>query len=304
VLHNPDPEADIDIDRLIDGARAAFAELGPRKEPMTRTILITGASSGIGKATAEYFAERDWNVVATMRDPADGAELATRDNVLVTHLDMLDAGSIQTAVEAAVERFDEIEVLLNNAGYGAYGPLEATPMDVVRRQFEVNVFGLIEAIKAVLPGMRARRSGTIVNIASAGGRVTYPLGTPYHGSKWAVEGLSEALHYELAALGIRVRIIEPGGVQTDFSGRSFVFTDDPELAEYQPLVEGLLSASQSPTGQMAPEEVAEVIWEAVTDDSPRLRYICGEGATKLLGRRFSAEQDEAFVAGMRRLFGL
>jgi NAD(P)-dependent dehydrogenase (short-subunit alcohol dehydrogenase family) len=271
---------------------------------MASTILITGASSGIGKATAEYFAERDWNVAATMRKPADGKELAGRANVLVTALDLLDPASIGAAVDAMQERFGGVDALLNNAGYGAYGPLEATSMEVVRRQFEVNVFGLIATIKAVLPGMRARGSGTIVNVASAGGRVAYPLGTLYHGSKWAVEGLSEALHYELAALGIRVRIIEPGGVQTDFSGRSFVFTNDPELADYQPLVEGFASASESPTGQMAPEEVAEVIWEAVTDESPRLRYICGEGAQKLLGRRFSAEQDEAFVAGMRRLFGL
>ena len=183
---------------------------------MSQTIFVTGASSGIGKATAVHFTERGWNVVTTMRKPSDGAELATRSNVLVTQLDLLDPATIRAAVDAATERFGAIDVLLNNAGYGAYGPLEATSMDVIRRQFEVNVFGLIETIKAVLPGMRARRRGTIVNIASAGGRVTYPFGTLYHGSKWAVEGLSEALHYELAALGIGVKIIEPGGVRTDF----------------------------------------------------------------------------------------
>ena len=280
---------------------------------MSQTIFITGASSGIGKATAELFAERGWNVVATMRNPSDGSELASRDNVLVSRLDLLDADSIRAAVDAALERFGGIDVLLNNAGYGAYGPLEATPMDVIRRQFDVNVFGLIETIQAVLPGMRDRRAGTIVNVSSVGGRVTYPLGTLYHGSKWAVEGLSEALHYELLAFGIRIKIIEPGGVRTDFSGRSFVFTHDPELVDYQPLVQAATEAvaqaateaqGSTPTGQQEPEEVAEVIWAAATDGSDRLRYVSGEGAENLLGQRYSAEQDEAFVAGMRAQFGL
>ncbi|MEM9492069.1 MAG: SDR family oxidoreductase, partial [Myxococcota bacterium] len=201
---------------------------------MSKTILITGASSGIGKATAAYFGERDWNVVATMRKPDDGAELA-KDNVLVTRLDVLDSDSIQAAVARAQERFGGIDALLNNAGYGAYGALEATPMDVIRRQFDVNLFGLIATTQAVLPGMRARKSGVIVNISSVGGRMCYPFGALYHGSKWAVEGLSEALHYELIPLGIRVKLVEPGGVATDFGGRSFVFTNDESMAEYQPM---------------------------------------------------------------------
>lgn len=280
---------------------------------MSQTIFITGASSGIGKATAELFADRVWNVVATMRDPSDGSELAARDNVLVAQLDLLDSNSIASAVDASIERFGGIDVLLNNAGYGAYGPLEATPMDVIRRQFDVNVFGLIETMQAVLPNMRERRTGTIVNVSSVGGRITYPLGTLYHGSKWAVEGLSEALHFELLPFGIRIKIIEPGGVRTDFSGRSFVFTHDPELADYQPLVQAATEAvaqaaseaqGPTPTGSQAPEEVAEVIWTAATDGSDRMRYVSGEGAERLLGQRYSAEQDEAFVAGMRAQFGL
>ncbi len=280
---------------------------------MSQTIFITGASSGIGKATAELFAGRGWNVVATMRNPSDGSNLESQDNVLVTRLDLLDADSIRSAVDAALEKFGSIDVLLNNAGYGAYGPLEATPIDVIRRQFDVNVFGLIETIQAALPGMRERRTGTIVNVSSVGGRVTYPLGTLYHGSKWAVEGLSEALHYELLPFGIRIKIVEPGGVRTDFSGRSFVFTHDPELADYQPLVQAATDAvaqaasdaqGSTPTGQQEPEEVAEVIWGAVTDGSERLRYVSGEGAENLLRQRYSAEQDEAFVAGMRAQFGL
>ena len=271
---------------------------------MSQTIFITGASSGIGKATAERFAERGWNVVATMRNPDDGADLAGRADTVVTHLDLLDPDSIGAAIAAAEDRFDGIDVLVNNAGYGAYGPLEATSMDVIRRQFDVNVFGLIETIQAVLPGMRTRRQGTIVNVSSVGGRAAYPFGTPYHGSKWAVEGLSEALHYELSALGIRVKIIEPGGVRTDFSGRSFVFTNDLELEDYQPLVETFLAAGGSPTRLIEPEDVAEVIWTATTDGTTQLRYLAGDGARTVLGQRYSPEQDEAFVHGLRTQFGL
>ena len=280
---------------------------------MSQTILITGASSGIGEATAELFADRGWNVVATMRTPADGEELAARDNVLVARLDLLDPDSISSAVDAAINSFGGIDVLLNNAGYGAYGPLEATPMDVIRRQFDVNVFGLIETMKAVLPGMRERRTGTIVNVSSVGGRITYPLGTLYHGSKWAVEGLSEALHFELVPFGIRIKIVEPGGVRTDFSGRSFVFTHDPELADYQPLVQAATdmiaqAASEgegaTPSGSQEPAEVAEVVWTAATDGTDRMRYVSGAGAAALLDQRYSADQDEAFVAGMRAQFGL
>lgn len=272
---------------------------------MTQTILITGASSGIGKATARFFAERGWNVVATMRRPQDGADLRG-DNVLVTRLDVLDEGSITAAVAEAEARFGGIDVLLNNAGYGAYGALEATPMDVVRRQFDVNLFGLIATIQAVLPGMRARKSGLLVNISSVGGRMCYPFGALYHGSKWAVEGLSEALHFELLPLGIRVRLVEPGGVDTDFGGRSFVFTNDAALAEYQPMVQAMVAARENmdTSSFQKPEEVASVIWEAVHDPSARLRHISGAGAEVLLGERFSSDQDEAFLDGMRRRFGL
>jgi NAD(P)-dependent dehydrogenase (short-subunit alcohol dehydrogenase family) len=273
---------------------------------MPQTLLVTGASSGIGKASAMLFADRGWSVLATMRNPEDGADLADRDSVLVTRLDLLDSDSIEAAVGAGLDRFGTIDVLLNNAGYGAYGPLEATPMSVLRRQFGVNLFGLVETIQAVLPAMRAQRNGVIVNVSSVGGRITYPLGSLYHGSKWAVEGLSEALHYELAPLGIRVKLIEPGGVNTDFGGRSFVFTHDPELTDYQPLVDAAAAALEAgtPSGSQEPEEVAEVIFAAATDGSAQLRYISGEGAKELLANRYSAEQDERFVAGMRSRFGL
>ena len=249
---------------------------------MSKTVLITGASSGIGKATATLFADRGWNVVATMRNPGDGGDLADRSTVLVTRLDLVDSKSITSGVAAAVEHFGTIDVLVNNAGYGAYGPLEATPADTLRRQFDVNFFGLVEAMQAVLPTMRSQRSGVIVNISSVGGRMAYPLGSLYHGSKWAVEGLSEAVHIELAMLGIRMKLVEPGGVNTDFGGRSFVFTHDPELTDYQPLVDMAVAAMENTdrSGNQEPGEVAEVIYTAATDGTPQLRYISEQGGPK------------------------
>lgn len=265
------------------------------------TILITGASSGIGRATALRFQSEGWNVIATMRDPAAGADLAALDNVLVTRLDVTDGSSIAAAVEEGIDRFGRIEVLLNNAGYGAYGPLEAFSTDRIRRQFDTNVIGLLEITKAVLPHMRANRAGTIVNISSIGGQITFPLGTLYHGTKFAVEGLSEALHYELEPLGIRVRIVEPGMIKTDFGGRSFDFAMDDNLTDYAPTAQamgrlfGKLAATPS-----APEVVADVIWQAANEFGDRLRFRAGPDAEALLDER-KAKSDADFIGGLKAL---
>lgn len=261
---------------------------------MTQTILITGASSGIGKATAKHFHAQGWNVIATMRSPEQETELKDSEQMLLTRLDVTDGTSIETAVKEGIEKFGQIDVLLNNAGYGAYGPLEAFPMDSVRRQFDTNVFGLIETTKAVLPHFRTNKAGTIINISSIGGQMTFPLGSLYHGSKFAVEGLSEALHYELEPMGVMVKIVEPGMTQSDFGGRSFDFMNDETLAEYQPVV----SAMQKVFGHFAqslsaPEVIAGVIWRAATDGSKTLRYRAGDDAEALLEAR-KAEDDETF----------
>ena len=271
---------------------------------MADTILITGASSGIGRATAHLFQAKGWNVVATMRAPDKETELSTLARVLVTRLDVQDEASIQSALSAGIARFGRIDALLNNAGYGAYGPLEATPLDKIRRQFDTNVIGLMATTQALLPHFRKNRSGVIVNVSSIGGRVTFPLGTLYHGSKFAVEGLSEALHYELLPLGIRVKIIEPGRVKTDFGGRSFDFTNDASLTEYQPLVQALSRMFGPGSGEgSSPEAVAQVIYTATTDGTDQLRYEATEDAVQLLARR-RAVDDKTFFAGMRERFGL
>jgi NAD(P)-dependent dehydrogenase (short-subunit alcohol dehydrogenase family) len=269
-----------------------------------KTILITGASSGIGKATAVRFQGEGWSVIATMRDPAAGGDLAALDNVLVTRLDVTDAESIVSAVAEGIDHFGRIDVLVNNAGYGAYGPLEAFSTDRIRRQFETNVIGLLEVTKAVLPHMRANRAGTIINISSIGGQITFPLGTLYHGTKFAVEGLSEALHFELEPFGIHLRIVEPGMIRTDFGGRSFDFAMDEGVADYAPTVAamgrlfGKLASNPS-----APELVADVIWAAANDTSNLLRFRAGPDAEALLDRR-KREDDAAFIGSITKLMSV
>jgi NAD(P)-dependent dehydrogenase (short-subunit alcohol dehydrogenase family) len=268
------------------------------------TVLITGASSGLGRATAKYFHAHGWNVVATMRDPDQESELTQLSGVLVTRLDVQDEESIQHAVALGLQRFGRIDALVNNAGYGAYGPLEATSMAKVRRQFDVNVLGLLATIKAVLPHFRAQRSGTIVNISSVGGRLAFPLGTLYHGSKFAVEGVSESLHYELAPLGVRVKVVAPGGMKTDFGTRSLDFSNDPVIEVYQPLVQTTLGVLGPMLAQGAePEDAAAVVYAAVGDASPRLHYVAGTDAAQMLAQR-NHVGEEAFMAGMRTQFGI
>jgi NAD(P)-dependent dehydrogenase (short-subunit alcohol dehydrogenase family) len=271
---------------------------------MQRVVLITGASSGIGRATAERFLAEGWGVAATMRNPTGDDALSGHPGALVTRLDVTDEASIAAAFEATLARFGRLDAVVNNAGYGAYGPLEATSMASVRRQFDVNVVGLLAVTKAALPHLRGQGAGTIVNVSSMGGRMAFPLGTLYHGSKFAVEGLSEALHYELAPLGVRVRVIEPGAVRTDFAGRSFEFSNDPALTGYQPLVGALFTAlGPMMAGAADPAGVAEAIHAAVVDRGDWLRRPVGADAEHILAAR-KAVDDAAFFAGIRGQFGL
>ncbi len=269
---------------------------------MSQTIFITGASSGIGKATVNHFQKKGWNVVATMRNTNDGQEFANQENVLVLPLDVTNEKQIHEAVNKAIEVFGTIDVLLNNAGYGLGGPLEAIPMAKIRQQFEVNVFGLLAVTQAVLPTMRQQKSGTIVNISSIGGRVTLPLFSLYHGTKWGVEGITEALQYELDPLGIKVRIVEPGAIKTDFAGRSLDFNFDPALSDYQPTIDTLMSAlSGAVEAGSPPELVAQVIDDAIHGEE--LRYLAGDDAKQMMEARNNLN-DHDFKNIMKERFGL
>jgi NAD(P)-dependent dehydrogenase (short-subunit alcohol dehydrogenase family) len=271
---------------------------------MRKTMLITGASSGIGKATATYFHQQDWKVITTMRTPDQEHDLTALANVLVTRLDVQEADTIQRAVAAGLARFGRIDVLVNNAGYGAIGLLEATPLEKIRRQFDVNVFGLLATTKVLLPHFRANHSGLIINISSIGGQMSFPLAALYHGTKFAVEGLSEALSFEMAAIGVRVKLVEPGAIKTDFGSRSMDFSNDDSLVEYQAFVGKVMAGfGQLLDGGADPLVVAEVIYQATTDGTDQLRYTAGDDAKVLVAHRKAAD-DPTFLQGIKQQFGL
>jgi len=245
---------------------------------MKKTVLITGSSSGIGKAAAQYFLEKGWNVAATMRKPEAEKDLRESDHLRLIRLDVQDEASISEAVRQTIAAFGRIDVLVNNAGYGLTGVAEFIREADIRRQFDVNVFGLMAVTNAVLPHFRANKSGRIINVSSMGGRVTFPLFSYYHATKFAVEGYSESLNYELNPLGIDVKIIEPGGVKTDFGGRSMdmVKTDHPD---YLPLQDKLVAAlSDDSNIKTEAKDVAKVIFQAATTTSSRMRYLVGSDA--------------------------
>jgi len=182
-----------------------------------KTVLITGTSSGIGKETALYFSNKDWNVIATMRNPEKRKNIFQNTNNIDTiHLDVLDYSSIKKAIDYAEKKYGSIDVLVNNAGYASFGPFEISSQDHVEKQFKTNVLGLMDVTREILPLMRKRKQGVIINVTSIAGRMTFPLYSLYNSTKWAVEGFSESLQFELRKFNIKVKNIEPGIIKTDF----------------------------------------------------------------------------------------
>jgi len=270
---------------------------------MNKTILITGASSGIGKASTELFARKGWNVIATMRHPD---ESLTTHNVLVERLDVQDADSIEHAVKAGIDRFGAIDVLLNNAGYSQYGLFEALSRQEIQTQFDVNVFGVMDVTRALLPHFRARKSGVIVNVGSGAGIFTLPMISLYCASKFALEGFTEALSYEMAALGIGVKLVDPhGGVtSTRFSERSAQSAAlNDALTDYDAFVSRTNEAFANLTAArtISATEVANVIYGAATDGTSRLRYLVGDDARGFIMARRSLD-DQEYIDFMRARF--
>jgi len=260
-------------------------------------VLITGCSTGFGRASAVELTKRGHDVVATARKPATLDDLDAADRI---GLDVDDDASVTEAVAAA----GTLDALVNNAGFGVVGPIEKLPIAEARRLFDTNVFGTMRMIQAVAPGMRERGSGTIVNVTSLAGRVAPPLGGVYAASKWAVEGMSEALHYELGHFGVRVRLVEPGYFATDFQGKEpRLGLDGPPYDEldrqWQVSFEKLRGGAE-PQGA---EPVAAVIADAVESTERRLRWPVGDDADMVLAARTSLD-DEGFEDAMRSMLGL
>lgn len=249
---------------------------------MAKTILITGASTGIGRLTAELFARKGWNVAASARNPETLSALAGAANTAAYQLDVTDSGSITRTVDLAVERFGTLDVLVNNAGYGVFGPIEGTTFQELERQFRTNVTGAIEVIRAVMPVMRRQKSGTIINVSSIGGRIASPFASLYHASKFAIEGFSESFRYEAAIHGVRVKLVEPAHFKTDFMARSLKLASHSDYeSQFNNFMEWVrLEDSKAPTA----EPVAATILRAAEDGSGKLRYPVKGGVILALTR--------------------
>jgi NAD(P)-dependent dehydrogenase (short-subunit alcohol dehydrogenase family) len=254
-----------------------------------RVALVTGCSSGIGRATALALSAKGYAVYATARRPETLADLAAH-GLETLALDVTSEASMAAAVRAVEEAHGHVEVLVNNAGYALQGPVEEVSLDAVRAQFETNVFGLVRLSQLVLPAMRAAGSGRIINVGSMGGRFTFPGGGFYHASKHAVEAISDALRLEVAPFGVHVSLVQPGPVVSAFADSavdSVDVTEGPYAQFTQDLVDRYREAYDGSAAnlEIRPEKVADVIVRAATSSRPRARYAVGAMAKTLITTR-------------------
>jgi NAD(P)-dependent dehydrogenase (short-subunit alcohol dehydrogenase family) len=269
---------------------------------MKKTVLITGCSSGFGKLTAQTFHQEGWNVIATMRSPENETELTQLDGVLVTRMDVTDPGSVGRAVDEGMGRFGAIDVLVNNAGFGGHALFEQFPDATVRAMYDTNVFGLMNVTRAVLPHMREQGEGCVINVTSVSGLLGTPTSSIYSSTKFAVEGLTEALALEYGPLNIRFKTVAPGAYPTT---RFRENVDSPleaggeQLSAYATGLRGQIQAiSQRLASQGGapadPQEVADRIHECATTDTP-VRNPVGRDAEMLTGMMVSAGPRQAFL---------
>ncbi|RYZ22723.1 MAG: SDR family oxidoreductase, partial [Chitinophagaceae bacterium] len=250
---------------------------------MQKTIFITGASAGLGKATAKFFQAKGWQIIATMRNPEQETELRALENVTVLPLDITDPVAIAATVQQVTAQ-NAVDVVLNNAGYGLIGALEALSDEQITRQLDTNILGVIRVTKAFTPYFRERQQGMFINITSSFGLLGYPTCSVYSATKFAIDGFSESLAYDLAHFGVKVKIVAPGGMQTDFAGRSLDGGQHEAYAQLMAKVSEGYSAEKISQYTTA-EHVANIIYGSATDGKDQLRYIAGQDAIDLYAAR-------------------
>lgn len=266
---------------------------------MQKTIFITGASSGLGKTTAKLFQSLGWNVIATMRNPGKEDELIQLENITVLPLDVTNSKELEQTIDYVLKNY-KVDVVLNNAGYGLIGPLEAFTDEQIKKQIETNLMGVIRITKAFTPYFRERKQGVLINVTSSFGLIGFPTCSIYSATKFAVDGFSESMGYELAQFGVKVKIVAPGGIKTDFAGRSL---DGAQHEAYQKLAtkvqEGYTPEKIAEYSRA--EDIAGVIYEAATDGKDQLRYVAGKDALALYNER-NAIGAEAHVRKIKSEF--
>lgn len=270
---------------------------------MTKTVLITGTSSGYGKATAALFLKNGWNVVATMRSPKAGIIDGPADRLKIVALDITRPETIRTAIAAAVSAFGSIDVWINNAGIGMASAVEVTPDGAIRELFETNTFGVFSACREIIPQMRSQGHGVIVNVTSSVTIGVMPLVAVYAASKFAVEGYTESLSYELQPFNIKVRLVEPGyGPTTSFTANGGPRMQGLIPADYGSFAQAAFTKMANyPTAYCTEAEVAEAAYEAATEEGSRLRYPAGADTKMLAELRWSTSEDH-YLARMREMF--
>ncbi len=263
-------------------------------------IFITGASTGLGKATTILFAQHGWDVIATMRNPDNATDLKAISNITLMGLDVTKLAQIKSVAKKAI-KLGNIDVVFNNAGYGLAGPFESATDKQITDELNTNLLGVMRVTKEFIPHFREKKSGLFITTTSIGGLVTFPFNSVYHATKWGLEGWSESLAFELNPFGIGVKTIAPGGIKTDFTTRSLQLT---QHEAYTQMVQKTFAAFTNPervaNGSTA-EEVAEVVFEAATDGKKQLRYIVGVGAKAAYAQRLQVG-DEIFREGVKKTF--
>jgi len=278
--------------------------VGNKEVANKKVALVTGSSSGIGYETALMLARNGFDTYATMRNANKSKEIeeiTKKENLplRVLKLDVTDDRSVDDAINNILNEKKSIEVVVNNAGYGLMGSIEDSSLDEIKAQFETNFFGAIRVMQKVLPIMRQQKAGTIVNVSSIAGRIGFPMGSSYVSSKFALEGLSESMSYELEQFGIRILLIEPGVINTNFAfvtPKKALDTNSPYSPIMNKMQENLVSTIANGT---SPKEVANVILRAITEDSPERRYLVGNDAFELIdARKNSTDKDfEKIIVG-------
>jgi NAD(P)-dependent dehydrogenase (short-subunit alcohol dehydrogenase family) len=261
----------------------------------TKVYLITGVNSGLGKAFADAALNAGHSVIGTVRSQQakEEFERSASGRAHAVVLDVTDFGAVEPAIAAAMQKIGPVDVLVNNAGYGHEGILEESPLDELIKQFNVNVFGAVAVIKAVLPVMRARRSGHIFNITSMAGWTTFPGVAYYSGSKFALEGISATLAQEVESFGVRVTAVAPGSFRTDWAGRSMI-RSERAIADYDKVFDPVRRARVSKSGKQSgdPAKAAQVILDLVENDNPPVHLLLGKDAIQVVRDRQTELQNE------------
>lgn len=265
-----------------------------------KTIFITGASAGLGKATAKLFQARGWKVIATMRTPQKETELNQLDHVTLLALDVTDAEQVKATINNLLKT-EEIDVVFNNAGYGLIGPMEGYSEDQILKQFDTNVFGVFRVVQAFIPYFKAKKQGLFITTTSICGIASTPLSSVYCASKWALEGWSEGMSYDLAQCGIGIKTVAPGGIKSNYMNVMEVVADPAYDSLNARMMEGFTDGTLMQFSE--PEVIAAVVFEAATDGRDQLRYLAGPDAVSTYQKK-QEEGDEAYRIGLNQYLNL